>query len=248
MCEIKTSESEVVRVVKKQKLSDGHQAKVYTCAYYPISSESVVVKLSKRDDEHRILQRLQNCAGVVPVNFMGTVNYSTNKYRFALGMSLLVTLGDYFKRHAVDDDDSKRIAQSLLSSLREIHQRQVIHRDIKPSNILVTPDLSHIYVSDFDCASTNYNHTRKRKRSSESGFVGTRMFASRSAICCQSPSIDDDYESLCYTLYWLRHPNTHRDWKNNNDNRPKLEDMIQNDDVVKYIYDAWQLVRKDMVN
>lgn len=243
MCEIKISESQVARVVKKSKLSSGHQSKVYECDYYPVpSSESIVVKFSKNDQEHRILQRLTNCEGVVPIKFSGTVNLSTSKYRFALGMPLLVTLDDYFDEYSVERDVIKQVAQSLVNSLKEIHQCQVVHRDIKPSNILVESDLSHIYVSDFDCASANFS--LKRKRGINSGFVGTRMFASGSALQGQSPSIDDDYESLCYTMYWLCHPDERGDWK---ENRPTLNDMINKDEVVKFIYDSWQQVKKDHV-
>ena len=46
-----------------------------------------------------------------------------------------------------------RIAIGLATTLKHVHQRQLIHKDIKPSNILVAPSSDQIWLTSFGIAS-----------------------------------------------------------------------------------------------
>jgi len=107
-----------------------------------------------------------------------------------------------------------RWTRRLCSTLRYIHQHGVVHRDVKPTNILLNHKNMPVLI-DFGLASVRSVGSKY----SDCGFAGTAEFASENALGGGRPCGRDDYESLCYTMYAIRHGNVA--WRLSHD-RPSL--------------------------
>jgi len=56
------------------------------------------------------------------------------------------------KASSVDEMTSKHLFKMLLEAVDFLHQQRIIHRDVKPENILVSDDLSNLWLADFNAA------------------------------------------------------------------------------------------------
>ena len=66
--------------------------------------------------------------------------------------------------------------------------------DVKPDNVIVD-NSGDVKLIDFGCAVD--------LGSRRTGFLGTSLYASNNSLSCGVASEDDDFDSLCYTLYSL---------------------------------------------
>jgi len=91
-------------------------------------------------------------------------------------------------------------AKCLVNTITSFHSVGVLHRDISPGNLFVD-DEDNIYVGDFGNALVDFD-ARKRRW----GFRGTRSFASENCLSRGEPRGWDDFESVCWCLYWMADP------------------------------------------
>jgi len=112
-----------------------------------------------------------------------------------------------------------------------LHAENYVHRDIKPSNLLVDPSNSNlVYFSDFGLA-RNIN-------SKDNGFEGTPAFASMPAYSNRRYTFKDDFESLCWTFYYLE---TGKMWKNPV-HRPAMSSFMDSSFILRFLHKLWATV------
>jgi len=119
----------------------------------------------------------------------------------------------------------------MVQILSNIHQRRVIHRDIKPKNIILSA--GELYIIDFGlavCTTVCFL----------SGFGGTKDFASKNALAGGYHTCDDDFESLCFTFYYLEIGRTKWYEKIQQEGRPSMKQVIQSSKVIQCIDQQWK--------
>jgi len=115
--------------------------------------------------------------------------------------------------------------------LHQIHCKDIVHRDIKPSNIIITPEGEPVII-DFGLAA--YNSDDK-----SSGFCGTRTYVSQNALDGGTVGPEDDFESLCYTLYALEIGEGK--WEKESAKRkPTVQELKSKSAIVKKLYGLWK--------
>lgn len=181
------------------------------------------LKCNQLQREHFILKEyLAECPGVPEIVYFDVVG----EYVILVEQPLGTTLENYCLSHS--GPVKHYWLEQLVAILKEIHKRGIIHGDIKPSNIIIE-DSGNLRIIDFGFA--------MRIGSSYCGFNGTRDFASQNTLQHRNPSIYDDVESLCYTLFALE-IGIHK-WNNMVDSsRPTVQQLKKCSLVVSTV---WQL-------
>jgi len=193
----------------------------------------IALKCPANATEVSIALRAQSCSGVVRVLFYGEDERGCP----VLGMHCFsLTLASRCMK-PLTDDTRLSWASTLLDTLRALHACGIIHGDIKPSNILCDHDDS-VLICDFDCAAVVDDITFSQCNINRRGFRGTRSFASGSVLDGRSPCFDDDFESLCYTIFWT----AGNRWRGRSE-RPSLKIMTLQDPITRFVYNQWQCFR-----
>jgi len=208
----------------------GHYCKVYS-AFYPKKEQYAVVKIAPFNDSSQLRrecdilsQFLQNCNGVPKI----IESFYESQFFFLVEEPVgeILVNCDPTVTHLLD------WAPKLIDILVEIHQHGVVHRDIKPSNIICTL-AGEIVIIDFGVAA----QTESQKAI---GFEGTKEFASNNALEGENAEPNDDFESLCYTLYALEIGQ--RNWfsKVASHQRPTIKELKECSVVVRKLTELWE--------
>jgi serine/threonine protein kinase len=163
-----------------------------------VSHNVVVIKYPVRALEVRVCQRVVRCTGVMPVLGIGSVEPGPHEEQCALVMPKLRTLRDVCESEHPSAQLRLQWAEQLVRALKAVHAAGVLHRDIKPSNLYVD-DRDRAVIGDFGSALLDYD---EKNRPNWDGQGITLAFASVNARRRGFPCVDDDWESLCYSLYW----------------------------------------------
>lgn len=157
------------------------------------SWDAVVLKLPS-GDEVRTLRRLARCPGVVAHCIVGAGVDGE-----VILMPLLVPLSQLAGK--LTSADRMRLAKTLCRVLVHFHESGVLHCDIKPHNMYVADktNLNSVCIGDVGSARVDF----KGQENERWRFQGTRMFCLSSK---RPPSEQRDFESLCFSMYWLRCP------------------------------------------
>lgn len=125
----------------------------YANVYYRKSTNEVYKKLkdewmidegirSRFKREYEITKTLQDMSGIIRLYdyYKGECAYGMEKADF--------TLNDFIKSNTnLSKDEKKEYIIQLLSTMSEVHRRNIIHRDLSPKNIFLIN--SEIKISDF---------------------------------------------------------------------------------------------------
>ena len=163
--------------------------------------QDVVLKLPS-GDEVKALRRLVRCPGVLAHSIVGA-GFDGE----VILMPMLVPLSQLAGK--LTAAECMHMAKMLCRVLVRFHERGVLHCDIKPHNMYVADmkDLNSVCIGDFGSSRVDFNGQENEKWL----FQGTRMFCLSSK---RPPSEQRDFESLCFSVYWLRCP-----WKCTDDRR-----------------------------
>jgi len=98
--------------------------------------------------ELTVLRDLQGCERVLNlVDFYETVKFSMFICQFCGNGDLF----DYMTSRTLSVEESVKITQGILESLKELHSKKYVHLDIKPENIGLSDNLTPIII-DLGCA------------------------------------------------------------------------------------------------
>lgn len=144
--------------------------------------------------EGRALARLRDVEGVVTVHELGVTGD---------GVGWLVTefvaAGSLADRGpgSMSATDLAPIATSLVTTLAEVHEREVVHGDLSPANLLVDTD-GRARLADFGLAALQQHQ----------GHPGglTPAFAAPERLAGAPPSSVGDVHALAASLAWLLSP------------------------------------------
>lgn len=183
------------------------------------------------DTEHRILSRcLANCPGVPNILEVGDKDSGV----FVLVEEPYGTALNAYVRESSDITCTllRCWAEKLTRVVKEVHSRGVVHRDIKPSNIIMSGKEPRLI--DFGCA-VDVVHSELLP-----AFSGTAQYASDAALAEGEPCFDDDFASLCYTLYSIEVGLDHFNDMCGNENRPSLPILRETSEIVRYLHILWE--------
>jgi hypothetical protein len=197
------------RVKASQRQRLGGRVFVVYCNPSAVPSwQSVVLKLPS-GDEVRALRRLARCPGLIAHCIVGAGMDGE-----VILMPLLIPLSKLAGK--LTAAERMRLAKMLCRVLVHFHERGVLHCDIKPHNMYVADmhNLSSLCIGDLGSARLDFNGQENEKWL----FQGTRMFCLSSK---RPPSEQRDFESLCFSVYWLRCP-----WKCTDD-MPSWNEVLE---------------------
>ncbi|CAD8196771.1 unnamed protein product [Paramecium pentaurelia] len=184
-----------------KKLSAGSYGVVYEGEDIQ-NKTSVAIKIEKKEKpqtlerEVQVLSRLQKITGIPQIYWSGTHNGQN-----ILVMQLLSKdLGYYLKEYRKFSLKTVlMIADQLLQTLRNIHQKSILHRDLKPENLMYHQ--RQVYIVDFGISKI-YRDSNQKHIPFRDGrpFVGTTRYAPIAAHKGHELSRKDDLETLIYIL------------------------------------------------
>ncbi len=154
------------------------------------------------ENEQKILSKYLNECDAVPrvLQYIKLQeHHSVAMVEEPLGVgSLYNYILSYFIPNTIELEEFllQQCARQLIQTLRSIHQSRIIHGDISPDNIIIAPNFQLVII-DFGVAMVN---TRRKQRS---GSEGTLPYASTNRLNQGYITTDDDFISLCFTLYAL---------------------------------------------
>lgn len=105
----------------------------------------------------------------------------------------------YFSRQIEYEKNCKNIIISLIQTLSQIHNKNIIHRDIKPENICFKN--KRVYLIDFGLSKFIDNNKITDKKLTQ--IIGTPNYVSIRVLNLNEPKFHDDLESLCYIFIYL---------------------------------------------
>ena len=105
----------------------------------------------------------------------------------------------YFSKERDYEKKCKNIIISLIQTLKQIHDRNIIHRDIKPENICFKNE--RVYLIDFGLSKLVYDNIETSKKLTQ--IIGTPNYVSIRVLNLNEPTLHDDLESLCYIFIYL---------------------------------------------
>jgi hypothetical protein len=223
------------RFIRRTFLSVGgmFRAEVILCHDMETTSD-IVLKEGVNHTECRAHQRLRGVSGVVPAVFVGSVQDGAG----VLGLPVLECLRDRCGRGGVPDCDRVQWAHQLCAALRRMHAKGVLHRDIKPSNLfLLRVERTRLgrweaLIGDLGSALLDFP---AHPAWSRDGM--TPAFMSENARRGGRPCCDDDFESLCYAMYWCNGSGPY--WEDDHDSRIGLGMMVKVDPAVRAVFAEW---------
>jgi serine/threonine protein kinase len=161
----------------------------------PISNNLKLLK-----NESVIYQYLAGLQGIPNVKWFGkdSVNYYMVLNLLGPSLQTLLKSKETFSLKLV-----LQIGLQIISTLKSIHDKDLVHRDIKPDNFLLGNNKNNkkqIYIIDFGfCKSiANINYSKKT-----TGLIGSLTYASLNAHNYNELSYRDDLESLGYMLIYF---------------------------------------------
>jgi len=208
-----------------------------------VGRRSVAVKVRTKKAEHLQLwweeilltDTLVSCPGVPRVIY--SRDYPT--YSILVLQPLGVKIADYLEKlpPGMDRIDTlKQWTPKLLGLLHSIHQCGVIHRDIHPDNLIVVVETGELYFIDFGVA-----HRTKDAHRPPSHPLGLTRFSSKNQLLRKPLTFEDDFESLCYSLYALEIGVANF---LNLKYRPAFKVMQAKSKVIKYALAKWSKIQK----
>lgn len=108
--------------------------------HHPRLACKVSTFIERLRTEHKIMQHLSGCPGVMQVHdFMEDAGSAYMVMDLAEGPSLTSWLDQHNRlvSHMVAEKEAKAIVRNALHALTEVHSRGVVHNDIKPGNIML---------------------------------------------------------------------------------------------------------------
>lgn len=147
----------------EQKLRAGSYGTVYTCTHrlHPETTYAVKIldrtKLKKHDDDavFREVAVMKELASVPTV--VRLVDFFVEPHKLYM-VQVYARGGDVFdrlaKRSTYTEKDARDLAETLLNTIKALHEKNIVHRDLKPENLLLLneQDDSAILLADFGFA------------------------------------------------------------------------------------------------
>lgn len=144
---------------KCEEVGQGGFSVVYR-AVHRTSGDEVALKVVRTSDEEvkniareefRLLKRIRH-PNIVPVHDFFVTRHSTVLVMgFFAGDTLGIAVqGSKGKR--LLEGTARKLFTDLLQALDHLHQHRIVHRDVKPENVLVSHDLTHVQLIDFNIA------------------------------------------------------------------------------------------------
>lgn len=140
-------------VTEWEQLDSGGFANVFADK----SNENIVLKQLKQEywknkgvserfkREYPITQSLQDIKAIIPV-----YDYYPDTHSYTM-MRCSMTLKQLLDDISIPDDLLENIIDTILNTMEEVHNREVLHRDLSVSNVLINEvqGVYDIYISDF---------------------------------------------------------------------------------------------------
>lgn len=140
-------------VIEWEQLDSGGFANVFVNKI----NENIVLKQLKQEfwgnngitnrfkREYAITQSLQDIQAIIPV-----YDYNPNTHSYMM-MRCSMTLKQFLDDISIPDHFLDHLIDIILSTMEEVHNREVLHRDLSVSNILINEvqGTYDIYISDF---------------------------------------------------------------------------------------------------
>jgi serine/threonine protein kinase len=130
-------------VWKAKDLKSGQFVAVKIINKYQINSQI----MSQINQEFQILRSLNHSNIVKCLDKFEDQHHIYLILEYVNGIELFQKIQ---KRRSCDEIEARKIAHSLLQSIKYIHDRNIIHRDLKPENILIVQDSKDIRVKVID--------------------------------------------------------------------------------------------------
>ena len=225
------------------KIGQGAFGEIYcaidqtTGILWALKTESLLVPKKVLSYEFQVLDKLQESPHFPRVGMMGTgpeyTFYSMELLGPSLSHMLKAITGNRFSFST-----GLRASYHMLKCIESLHIYGYIHRDIKPGNILTREGTEHpLCLIDFGLARSFVNqetamHWMQR---SNSGFRGTRAYASLNAHYGQDLSRRDDVISWFYSCYEFLTGSL--PWKkcNENDETKQMKEKFKPEEGLKDI-------------
>ncbi len=147
--------------------------------------------------EARVMASLEH-DHIVPVYEIQQDRLPWFAMRYIEGGTLQDALDDGMKRLR-DPELLESIAKQIASALESAHASGTIHRDLKPANILISPDASQIWLTDFGIA----RFTEDPELTYGDAIPGTPRYMSPEQVRGQAVDWRSDYFSFGGVLYHL---------------------------------------------
>jgi serine/threonine protein kinase len=178
----------------------------------------VAVKCAKPEEavyaqrEQSVLLRLRNSVGIPNLIASGRI----------LGFpSIVLPLLQKIDLLPIEPSSLTMWTRVLVDAMKTLHRRGYIHRDIKPQNIMLDPRSRKPVLLDFAFAYAVNSHF--------DGYHGTAKYSSERSLWGLQPSLEDDFQSLCFTLYRFE---SGKQWNNEHD-RPSFKDLERISPIVQ---------------
>ena len=165
--------------------------------------------------ERYMLSQVQRVPGVLlPVSKFWLPKGNT-PLLFPRGVPLTKWLSTMSEIDGVSVEDAlKCVAESLVETLHQVHQCDVVHCDVKPDNIVVLSNAANalFYLIDFGQAVKRGVEKENCSPGTVKHWRGTRRFVSDGALRLEAPRPQHDFESLLISLHTLAFPKKRRMW------------------------------------
>ncbi|MBC1366284.1 protein kinase [Listeria innocua] len=110
--------------------------------------------------EYEITESLQDIDGIISIS-----DYNPKEYSYKMKYCE-TNLYDFIHQNELNIEYKLEIVLRILSTISQVHKKEIIHRDLSPNNILI--DDSKIYIADFGIGKNfndKYSHQTKYTRS-----------------------------------------------------------------------------------
>ena len=223
-------------------LSNGNFGAVFECSY---NNKKYAIKFDSNNDskllkyEAGIYMELRY---VTKISKLVDFFLYDNKYYLVLELFKL-NLKDYKYRFYNSEYYLERLVKimnSVIETLKNIHNYGIIHRDLKPPNICLNHNYEP-YIIDFGMAKKIIINNKHIEEKNINNIIGSPNYISLNVVNLIEPSRRDDMESLIYIMmFMLLNDNEYIIYTNNTLNIQKSiskisEVLLKNDIKLKLI-------------